>query len=251
MPQHSQSASVRSTAKDGEPDRYLAALLAKPPQRDSLIALAAFGSEIARIQARVHDPLLQVIRLQWWRDTLLAAHEAGRQSGHPVADAVASIIRLHDLPLNIFENIIDAWDGDPGPAASAGGVMSSNPELATSRALFQLGAIVCDTQPSPTLHALTDDAGAAYGIARMLLKAAHDGDIRELNTTCLAHLKAARQAVQALPRNQRLVFLPLALVQPYLHLAQASTGSQASFQAEISPLSRIWRIWLSYCTARP
>ncbi len=251
MSQQHQPESIQSTAKTGEPDRYLAALLAKPPERDSLIALAAFGSEIARIPARVNDPLLRAIRLQWWRDTLLTAADAGIQSGHPVADAVASTIRLHHLPLHLFEELIDAWDGDPGATVSISEVPTGNPELITSSVLFQLSAIICGAQPSTTLSTLTDDAGLAYAISTLLLRGVQHGNCTDLETTCLTHLNAARQLVQELPRIQRLAFLPLALVQPYLRLAQSNTKTRDKYHADISPLSRIWRIWWSYCRSQP
>ena len=74
---------VAASARSGEPDRYLAALLAPPDARPHLLALAAFSSELARVPSLVtREPAMGEIRLQWWRDAL-AASDASRAPAIP------------------------------------------------------------------------------------------------------------------------------------------------------------------------
>ena len=75
---------VIASARSGEPDRYLAALLAPPAARADLLALAAFASELARVPSLVtREPTMGEIRLQWWRDAL-AARPARRAPAIPL-----------------------------------------------------------------------------------------------------------------------------------------------------------------------
>ena len=89
---------VIASARSGEPDRYLAALLAPPAARDALLALAAFSSELARVpRARPREPAMGEIRLQWWRDALAAPARA-RAPAIPWPTRVRAAMHRYDLP---------------------------------------------------------------------------------------------------------------------------------------------------------
>src|SRR4249920_224039 len=86
---------VATSARAGEPDRYLAALLAPPAARDGLLALAAFSAELGRIgQLVTREPMMGEIRLQWWRDAL-RPRDSGERTGNPVADALREAMLRH------------------------------------------------------------------------------------------------------------------------------------------------------------
>ena len=71
--------------------------------------------------------------------------------------------------------------------------------------------------------------------------------LAEFRETARVALKSARAHVTALPREARKVFLPLALVEPYLSaLRKVDPLRQV---AEINPLYRLWR--LSTCRFPP
>jgi NADH dehydrogenase [ubiquinone] 1 alpha subcomplex assembly factor 6 len=53
-----------------DPDRYLTALFAPDRRREGLFALYAFNLEVARAREAVREPMMGLIRLQWWRDAL-------------------------------------------------------------------------------------------------------------------------------------------------------------------------------------
>ena len=71
------------TVRELDRDRYIADLFAPAAARKHLFALHAFSAEVARIRDTVSDPVLGEIRLQWWRDALIAGG-----GGHPVASAL-------------------------------------------------------------------------------------------------------------------------------------------------------------------
>jgi len=106
----------RAAVRKGDRDRYLAALFAPVSRRGDLLALAAFNLEIARAREQVREPMLGLIRLQWWREALDAIYAGGALRKHPVAEALADAIRRHDLPRDPFERLIAARERDMEPA---------------------------------------------------------------------------------------------------------------------------------------
>ena len=271
---------VAASARAGEPDRYLAALLAPPSARDGLLALAAFSAELGRIGHLVtREPMMGEIRLQWWRDALQPA-EAGVRTGNPVADALRDATARHDLPAPLLLGMIDAHASDleaePFPTEAALDAYLAGSEGAQfALARRMLGG------PAPTEpDAASEAAGRAYGLVRLLLGlpqtlaqgrsplpgrqleqagiadlAAEADPVKvaalmgNLYAEILRNFGAARQHVANLPRPLRIAFLPLALVRPYLRALERPGRDSLREVAEIAPLRRIWAIarahWLS------
>ena len=238
-----------ASARSGEPDRYLAALLAPPPARAGLLALAAFASELARVPALVtREPAMGEIRLQWWREAL-AASGASARTGNPIADALRAAMHRHDLPAQLLLDTIDAREVDlarqilPDDAALASYLWKSE------GALFALAASILRRDPGVDVQAAAVASGQAYGLARLLLGLPHvlargrvplpqsrldasgvssqqllsgngGGNVAGLLASMCAEARKAlatsRKYVANLPRHVRAAFLPLALVEPYL-----------------------------------
>ncbi len=87
-------------------DRYFAATFAPANVRRALLALYAFNIEIASARERVSDAMLGEIRLQWWRETITDIYQ-GSVRKHAVASELASTIDRFDLPLCLFNRMID------------------------------------------------------------------------------------------------------------------------------------------------
>lgn len=235
---------VTAAARAGEPDRYLAALLAPSAVRGDLIALAAFAAEIARVPAMVtREAAMGEMRLQWWREALAETPGEGR-AGHPVADAVRAAVRRHGLSREALEGLIDARAlelyADPPPDERA---LAQGFERIEA-ALFALSARVLGAPgvgDGPALAAACHASGQAYGPARLLYtlvlagKPAGTDQADAWRIRARAELAAARRHVANLPRSVRPAFLPLALVEPYLRRSGPGGGP-------ISPLGRIARI---------
>ncbi len=100
-------------------DRYLTALFAGSGARADLMALYAFNLEVAKIRELVREPMMGLMRLQWWRDALAEIY-AGNERRHQVVQPLAAAIRRHDLDRTLFDRLIDARESDMGETPPAG-----------------------------------------------------------------------------------------------------------------------------------
>ena len=97
--------------REGDPDRFFAALFAPADKRPHLHALYAFSLEIARIRDSVSEALPGEIRLQWWRDAL-QGEARGDVMANPVAAALDDTVVRFRLPRQALVNLVDARVGD-------------------------------------------------------------------------------------------------------------------------------------------
>jgi phytoene synthase len=254
----SSEAVVRDTARADDRDRYLAALLAPRSARADLITLTAFLGEIARIPELVNEPMMGEIRLQWWRDIL----ESGRSeasSGSPVADALLDTIARQRLPLEWFHALLEARSRELTPNAFSPEEEDLDSYLdATDGTAFRLAARILAGEGeagSETLRA----AGRAWGRIRLLrglpaalakgrsplsLAAADwDAATGPVLEGARAWLQEARSRLPEAPEAVLPAVLPLALVEPYLKALQRLGPDIARVKADISPLTRVWRLW--------
>jgi 15-cis-phytoene synthase len=261
--------SIRSVARDGAPDRYVAALLAPRAVRDDLITLAAFAAEIEKIPLQVSEPQLGEIRIQWWRDALLSL-EPQSKTGHPVADAFANAMQRHNLSKSQIGDHLDAavhaLYADP-PADDK----QLQLELRMKEGvLFALAAQIIGGQGVDTSSALIDDAAQAYGLMRLALALPYalargrnpfppslmpeqqspDWNVATSNAALAArrHLAQVRSAYAAQPTAIKTALLPLALVEPYLRALTKPMHRSDRDIAGISPLTRTWCIGKSHLT---
>lgn len=122
---------VRSFDKE----RFLCSLFAPVEVRTALAALYALDLELSRIRTRVREPLVGLMRVQWWRDAIDAIY-AGRCPGHPVAVALSDAIRRYDLPQGAFAPLLAARDREladealPDMAALIGHVQETTAGIA-------------------------------------------------------------------------------------------------------------------------
>jgi len=72
-----------------DPDRFLTALFAPPEKRETLMVLYAFNHEIARARAMVREPMMALIRLQWWREAVEGTRRRHEVAG-PLGEALDS-----------------------------------------------------------------------------------------------------------------------------------------------------------------
>jgi 15-cis-phytoene synthase len=275
----------RDSARGGEPDRYIAALLAPAAARPGLMALAAFAADVGRIATQVREPMMGDIRLQWWRDAL--AHGAdGQRTGHPVADALIDTITRHALPREPFERLLEARGLDLAGDCFADDAALEDYLAATEGLVFALGVSIL-TRPQTAAHPALRAAGVAYGLARGLgrlpaslahggfllprsrlheagvtlealeqrpvtpaTEAAADMIARGLEVRARAALEQASAELANMDRAALAALLPLAMVEPYF-AAQNRKGYRRLTQvAEPAPLTRVWRLWRGYRRGR-
>jgi len=263
---------ARELVKRYDRDRYWSALFAPEPVRGHLMTLYAFNVELSRIPEQVNEAMFGEVRLQWWRDALEFPPSATK-TGHPIADALAQTrlgCALPDEPLN---DLIDARMFDLGRE-----FMADMPALRgylnrTAGAVFRLGCWIAGARED--VKRACEAAAMAYGMtglmralpyhaARGLLFlppsyfAAHNVDphallhgeappqldraLTYLRAEVRQHLATFRKEAAKLPLETCPVFLPLALVEPYLD-ALARPGHRPLLDiAELNPAVRLWRI---------
>ena len=253
-----EAAAVRAVARDVDHDRYLAALLAPASARPDLLAIAAFHGEIARIPATVGEPTIAAIRLQWWRDQL----DDGQMRSAPVADAARRLVSGKPASLGDATTIIDAYEDLLQPAALSTSKAVDAFVDASQGAAFRLSASIVGSAPNDASTALIEAAARSYGRVQLLralpllLQKGHNpfaGDHGDDWLPVLAPVLAdARENLANVRRlapdalaSVRQAVLPVALVEPYLQALEGLGSRIAYEQAMISPLSRVWRLWLA------
>ena len=263
---------VRRIARDGDPDRTLAALFAPSEARADLLTLIAFNVELARIAGQVSEPDLGTIRLQWWRDALDKAAR-GETSGHPAADALGALLSRRKLSRERLDVMIDARAFDLATKIMPDVGALETYLHDTAGAMFALGAEVLGVR-GPSVELAAAQGGLAYGLTglmRALPVHAAQGRVdlpadalrrhgtapeevlagrtsegliamlAELRQRARAALDEARQQVATLDPGARAAFLPLGLVVPYLAALEKERDPLHKV-TNINPLYRLWRL---------
>ena len=172
-----------------DPDRWLSSrFIADPAIREDVLAIYAYDHELARAPRVTSNPLMGEIRLTWWREALDEMFEGRPVRQHPTAQAVADVVRRHNLSRGPLETMIDAryreLDATP---------MSENELLDWARDTGGLAAQVAAQILDPVTDAkLALAGGAAWALGKRL------ADRPELRPTFLRVIHAARGASHAL-----------------------------------------------------
>jgi len=214
-------------------DRYQTALFAPADRRDALFALYAFNYEIARIRDYVREPMLGLMRLQWWRDALDEIYAGKPPRRHEVAVPLAEAIAAHDLSQAHFTALLDARAQDMEELPPESVAALETYAAATSGSLLLLALEIMDVRDAETAAA-GRSVGIAYALTGLLaaapfhaqrgrlylpaaLTARHGVDLdrslfalktspglaaaaREIADRARHHLDAARQRRGAVPR---------------------------------------------------
>ncbi len=268
----SQPAALLDLVRAADRDRYLAALYAPEDKRQDLLALYAFNAEIAGIRDRVSQALPGEIRLQWWRD-LIDVRDPSASAGHPVADALLQAIDRGNLPVQTFQNYLDAriFDLYDDPMPTRGDLEGYCGE--TASAIIQVSALVLDrsaAQQSPDAAGHAGCALAICGLLRLLplhrrrgqcylprdiLVAAGtspeefvagDGGpnapraVAAMIALAREHLAAFERGAKTLPVSLRPAFLPLAPVGAQLAKMQGRERDVLAASVDISAWRKQW-----------
>ena len=86
-----------------DPDRFLTALFAPGAVREALFTLYAFNHEAARAREAAREPMMALIRLQWWREVV-----EGTRKAHEVATPLGELLRAGLLDPADLLSVLDA-----------------------------------------------------------------------------------------------------------------------------------------------
>lgn len=143
-----------------DPDRFLTALFAPPERRETLFVLYAFNHELARARAVVSEPMLALIRLQWWREII-----EGARRRHEIAGPLGAALDEGTLDRGDLAAMVDAREAET----------ERIPTLAAWRAYLDGAAGSLAVAAGRLLDAPDPEtlrgAGAAYGAAQVLRSA--------------------------------------------------------------------------------
>jgi len=150
---------VAEIVRRHDPDRFFCTLFAPAPKREALFTLYAFNHELARAREVTSEPMMALIRLQWWREVV-----DGARRRHDVAGPLGEALDAGALHAPDLEAMIEGREADPPETAEEWREYISGTAgtlaVAAGRALGA-GAV-------PALREL----GAAYGAAGVLRNAA-------------------------------------------------------------------------------
>lgn len=259
-------AEVRASARANDFDRYLAALLNPRAVRQDLVALAAALGEIARVPSLVKEPMMGEVRLIWWRDWLMKPPGEGR-SGNPVADAMRDCVARHalsrELVAGIAESRIAELYADPvrdWAELEAFAERTEGAGLALAAGIVGAGAAAAEEAVCA--------AGRALGLTRVLLALPRDHargrdplppvvgttTVERIAMTALRARTAAQEASRAVATSASpklaAALLPVALVEPYLQALQKPGHDPVAALTELSPFTRVWRLWRAHVMGR-
>ncbi|WP_298215500.1 squalene/phytoene synthase family protein [Acidocella sp.] len=140
-----------------DPDRYFATLFAPPARRGGLALLYLFNHELARAREVASNPVLALIRLQWWREVV-----EGIEKPHELATPLSAALAAGDLPREDLLALVgaraaEAEDSPADLAAFLAYARSTGGRLARAA-----GKILGEDS------AAIEDLGTAYAIAGIL-----------------------------------------------------------------------------------
>jgi phytoene synthase len=182
-------------------DRYYAALFAPADKRAHLFTLYALNHELGRIAETVREPMMAAIRLQWWRETIESARD-DKPRDHDLARALAELFAAHDLPLDLFDAMIDAREMDAAETSFADLKALEDYADATGGHLMRLASSVL----GGTSGDLAREAGIAHVLTGLLRAIPFHAARRKVNLPAdlLAAAGTSRDDILATHSGQKL-----------------------------------------------
>lgn len=160
-------------------DRYQLALFAPAERRDALFALYAFNYEVARIRESVREPMMGLMRLQWWRDAVDEIYAGATPRRHEVVEPLAAAIAAHQPARAHFVALLDARarDMDDTPFESLDDL--EHYAAGTAGNLNQLALDLLGVDDADARKA-AQDVAIAYALSGLLLAARFHARARRL-----------------------------------------------------------------------
>ncbi len=260
-------------------DRFLCALFAPAERREALFALLAFNAEVARIREIVSQPMLGMIRLQWWRDAIAGIY-TGAPPRHAVVQALSLAVERHGLSRGYFDRLIDAREFDLGdePPADIDALVDYAEATSSTLTRLALEALGADGEAAreaarhvgigwaltgllraAPFHARTrrrylpEDLMNAAGVdALFRLKPSPElaGPVAEVAATARRHLAQARALRPQLPRTALPALLPATLAHVYLNRLRSTAYNPFDHRLEASPVAMQLRLIVAAALGR-
>jgi NADH dehydrogenase [ubiquinone] 1 alpha subcomplex assembly factor 6 len=207
--------------------RYLALLYAPRHKRESLLALAMFNVELARIRDSVSEPMIGEVRLAWWREAAADLY-AGTVRKHEVLAALAHSDIVKYVPQALLDSMIEARIDDIYDQQPASLDMLDDYLGCTAGQLQQAQCyMLCDTPPNAATLSAAHHAGRAWGLVG-IVRAVGFHAMQQRRYIPDSALQAAGIAPEALVQQPITAALApaLKLVVDHAHAAVAAARQQ-------------------------
>lgn len=145
------------TLRRADPDRFFCTLFAPPEARRTLALLYLFNHELARAREVASEPLLALIRLNWWREVI-----EGQAKKHEIATPLTAALTAGIFAPEDLLGLITAREAEAEPEIPD---LESFLEYARNTAgkLARIAGKFLGADSS-----IIEDLGTAYGISGIL-----------------------------------------------------------------------------------
>src|SRR6516165_2168086 len=99
-----------SRLRHADPDRFFCTLFAPAEKRERLALLYLFNNELARAREVASEPMLALIRLQWWREVV-----EGQRKKHDIATPLRDAIEAGQFEAGDLAALIEAREAEADP----------------------------------------------------------------------------------------------------------------------------------------
>jgi hypothetical protein len=94
--------------RECDPDLHACALFLPPEKREACLALLAFDATLAHIALSVREEMAGFVRFGWWRERLEGLRAGEVTPGHPVLEALHSMIQENSERIEGLTSILEA-----------------------------------------------------------------------------------------------------------------------------------------------
>jgi len=206
-------------------DHYIASLFAPAPKRAGLVAIWAFECEMARLVARLKQPLMGEIRLRWWCDEIEKFGTSSRNNQHeaqnPLLFALEQAVIQFNLPK---QSVITACEAHMRLSYISASYAPDLCEAEDEAIFFQLACQILLPEQASLAHTTCLHAGRLKALSRSQ---------EPESALCQDSYQAFITEVAKLPRPLRPAFASLATLSARLKTKNSATPS---------PLRRLWLI---------
>ncbi len=231
----------------GDPDRFAATMAAPPDARLRLWPLYAYNLELARAAWVSPEPMVCLMRLQWWADTVAGMGQGAPRKAHEVAGPLHDLVQETGLPVALLAGMAQARDWDTGtdPFPDAGALRTYLDATAGNLMWAAALALGAPTAAEPAVR----DVAHAQGLAAWFCAAATLTDrgrsplpdpspagIAHLAGTALTRLDRAGRA--SLPKSARPALFPAWQANRLLTQAGREPGRVAAGRLGLSEFAR-------------
>jgi len=234
-----------SRIKSVDPDRYRAALLAGPEDREKLWLLYAFHYELAKVPEFVSEPMVGQIRYQWWRDAVDEIYSGKPVRAHEIATPLAIFLRDSDIPRLWIDQLIDARERDLDPTPFADMAAAQDYCRQTSGMLAQLSVKTLGVDPTDAVF----EIGQAWGLTGLARSwrfykdtMLSEIELGELIESAAASYTKARDGLKAIPHAAFPAVAYGTLVPKYIGKMKKPDFEPEETAVQISPLIKQWHL---------